>query len=397
MRKIAATYLFPIHKKPIKNGILVCSDNGEILEIIDNNGVLKEQPGLEFYSGILVPGFVNAHCHLELSHLHQKIEEKTGIGGFIGKINRLRNEETQNKERAIWGADRKMWAAGISAIGDISNSLLTLDVKQKSKIYYHTFIESFGFHPDRAERAFDLAKYLQDEFRRNGLPESIVPHSPYSVSAQLFKKIQQNALAEKSILSIHNQESKGEEDFFKTGTGEIANHLQHNLGIDISHWKPTAKSSVQSILKYLPAENQLLLVHNTFTKKNDVAFLKKYRSLENTFLALCPRSNLYIESTLPPVDLFRNENLQICVGTDSLASNYSLSVLEELKTLQENFPEISLEELLKWGTLNGAKSLRIQDNFGSFEVGKKPGVNLIAGVDLKQLKLTQKCKVRRIL
>ena len=85
------------------------------------------------------------------------------------------------------------------------------------------------------------------------------------------------------------------------------------------------------------------------------------------------------------------------MGTDSLASNYSLSVLEELKTLQENFPEISLEELLKWGTLNGAKSLRIQDNFGSFEVGKKPGVNLIAGVDLKQLKLTQKCKVRRIL
>jgi len=224
VRKIAATYIFPGNHPPIKNGILVCENDGTIIEIIDNKGELKEESGLEFYSGILVPGFVNTHCHLELSHLEGKIEEKTGIGGFIGEINKLRNEET-DKEKAIKIADRKMWAAGTAAVGDISNSILTIDTKLKSKIFYHTFVESFGFHPSRAEIAFDYAEFVQDEFIENGLNSSITPHSPYSVSEPLFKKIKENALAKKSILSIHNQESKGETQFYKDGTGQIANHL----------------------------------------------------------------------------------------------------------------------------------------------------------------------------
>ena len=396
MRKIAATYIFPCNQPPIKNGILICKPDGTIVEIINNQGELKEEPGLEFYSGILVPGFVNTHCHLELSHLKGKVEEKTGIGEFIGKINTLRNEETENKEKAILIADRKMWAAGTAAVGDISNSILTIDTKLKSKIFYHTFIESFGFHPTRAERAFDYAQFVYSEFQENSLAASIVPHSPYSVSGPLFKKIKENALAKKSILTIHNQESKGEAQFFLDGSGPITNHIQNNLGIDISHWKPTGKSSITSILKFLPSENQLLLVHNTFTQKTDLDELKKNRSLENTFFTLCPNSNLYIENQLPPVSLFQNENLYICLGTDSLASNHQLSILSEMITLQQNSPKIELTELMIWATINGAKALGIEKNFGSFEPGKKPGINLISGVDFRNLKLTKLSKVKRL-
>lgn len=397
MRKIAATYLFPIHKKPIKNGILICSDEGKILDIVDNKGFLKEESGIEYYSGILVPGFVNTHCHLELSHLKGKIEEKTGIGGFIGKINQLRNEQQKLVEKAIQINDRMLWANGTAAVGDISNSAFTIQTKLKSKIQYHTFIESFGFHPKRATRAFELAKSVQNEFQKNKLSQSIVPHSPYSVSDLLFEKISENARAENSILSIHNQESKGESEFFETGSGPIANHLKNNLRLDISHWKPSGKSSLQTVLQYIPAKNQLILVHNTTTKEDDIHFLKKNRNSKNTFFALCPNSNLYIENQLPPLHLFLKEDIKICLGTDSLASNHTLSVLEEMKTLQFHFPEILLGDLLKWATLNGAEALKMDAILGTFEVGKTPGINLISGIDFKTQKLTPKSKIKRLL
>ncbi|MCD6354908.1 MAG: amidohydrolase family protein [Prolixibacteraceae bacterium] len=397
MRKIAATYIFPGNRPPVKNGIVVCRTDGTIVEIIDNQGQLTESPGLEYYSGILVPGFVNAHCHLELSHLKNKIEEKTGIGGFIGRINQLRNVEPADVEKELQKADRQMWAAGIVAVGDIVNSLATLDIKLKSKIQMYTFVESFGFHPSRAERSFKYAKFLKGEFRKNDLPVSIVPHSPYSVSELLFKEIRKNALSEKSLLTIHNQESKSEAQFYKNGTGDIATHLQQNLGIDISHWNPPGESSLAAVLKYLPTENQLLLVHNTFTGIADLQMLKKKRSPGNTFFVLCPNSNLYIENQLPPVSLFQKEKLNICLGTDSLASNHQLSVFSEMVTLQQHFPEIELSELVDWACINGARALKMEKSIGSFEPGKKPGINLISGIDFKKMKLTANSKVKKLL
>ena len=151
------------------------------------------------------------------------------------------------------------------------------------------------------------------------------------------------------------------------------------------------------MLKYIPAKNQLILVHNTTTQPEDIQFLKQYRNIENTFFALCPNSILYIENQLPPLPFFVNENLKICLGTDSLASNYTLSVLEEMKTLQHYFPEILLNEVLKWGTLNGAEALKMENTLGTFEPGKKPGINLISGLDFKNLKLTSNSNVKRLL
>jgi len=270
VRKIAATYIFPGDRPPIKNGILVCKTDGTIVEIIDNKGVLKEESGLEFYSGILTPGFVNTHCHLELSHLKGKISKKTGIGTFLQKINQLRDEEKENIFRAMRVYDRKMWASGIAAVGDVSNSSMSLVTKLKSPIFYYTFVESFGFLPTRANRSFAYAQTVSSEFDQNNLCASIVPHSPYSVSELLFKKIKTNALKTKSILSIHNQESTAEDEFFKKGSGPIAQHLQINLALDISYWEKTETSSLVFLLKHLPSQNQLLLVHNTHTITNIV-------------------------------------------------------------------------------------------------------------------------------
>ena len=396
MRKIAATYVFPGTTSPIKNGILVCDDEGTVIDILDRGNAFREEAGVEFYSGIVTPGFVNAHCHLEFSHLQNKIEKHAGFSGFLEKINLLRNEPA-DKEKAIQIADRKMWAAGIAAIGDVSNSDLSVSVKQKSKNYYHTFVEVFGFHPSRAERAFNKAVEVFESFQKAKLSASIVPHSPYSISQVLFEKVLKEAQKNGGLFSIHNQESKAETALFLSGKGDIARHFTDNLKLETTHFKPTGKSSLQSVLQYLPKENQLLLVHNTQTKKEDIKALKQHRNLANTYFVLCPNSNLFIENELPPVDLFRDEKLQICLGTDSLASNTELSILQEMLTIQQNFPEVPLEELLSWTCTNGAKALNIENTFGSFEKGKKPGVNLITGIDFKTMKLTPNAKVKRLI
>ncbi|HDR52044.1 MAG TPA: amidohydrolase [Mariniphaga anaerophila] len=397
MRKISATYIFPGNQSPLKNGILFCEDDGTVIDLIDTGGQFREQAGIEHYSGILVPGFVNAHCHLELSHLKGKIPEKTGLGGFLGAINKLRNLEVENQEAEMNKADFQMKHAGIVAVGDVSNSYASLETKRNSKIKYHSFVEAFGFHPSRAERAYLYAEFVESMFRGFDLPASVTPHSPYSVSEKLFLKIRKKALAEDTILSVHNQESWDELAFFKDGSGGIARHIHEILGIDISHWQPTGKSSLEFTLSFIPKENPLLLVHNTFTSSEDIQLLKQQRHLENTFLVLCPNANLYIENRLPPVSLFQKEKMNICLGTDSLASNHALSVLQEMITLQHNFPEISLRDLVEWGCWNGAQALGLTGLFGSLDPGKKPGVNLITGVDLQRLKLTGKSKVKRLM
>jgi cytosine/adenosine deaminase-related metal-dependent hydrolase len=397
VRKISATYIFPGNQPPLKNGILICEDDGTVLDLIDTGGQLREQAGLEQYSGILVPGFVNAHCHLELSHLKEKIPEKTGLGGFLGAINKLRNSEVKNQEEAMKQADFQMWNSGIVAVGDVSNSYVSLETKRSSKIHYHTFVEAFGFHPLRAEKAFSFAEFVESLFREFGLPASVTPHSPYSVSKELFFKIREKALAEDSILSVHNQESKAEIEFFVKGTGTVFQHLSQTLALDVSHWQPTGKSSLEFTLSFIPRENPLLLVHNTFTSPKDIQLIKKERDLKNTFLVLCPNANLYIENQLPPVPLFQQEKLNICIGTDSLASNYNLSVLQEMITLQKNFQEITLTELVEWGCLNGARALGLENFLGSLEAGKKPGVNLITGADIQGQRLTEQSKVKRLL
>lgn len=397
MRKISATYIFPGYQTPLKNGILICADDGTVIELIDTGGQLSEQAGLEQYSGILVPGFINAHCHLELSHLKGKIHEKTGLGGFLGVINKLRNLEVENQETKMEKADFQMKNAGIVAVGDVSNSYASLETKRNSKIKYHTFVEVFGFHPSRAEKAFAFAEFVESMFRELEMPASVTPHSAYSVSEELFLKIRKKALAENSILSVHNQESQAETEFFLKGSGPVFYHLSQTLELDVSHWKPTRKSSLEFTLSFIPKNNQLLLVHNTFTSPEDIQFLKSRRKMENTFLVLCPNANLYIENQLPPVSLFQQEKLNICLGTDSLASNNTLSILQEMITLQANFQELTLLELIEWGCWNGSKALGLTDFLGSLEPGKKPGVNLITGADLQNLRLTPKSTVKRLM
>ena len=397
MRKLSAHYIFTGSGEVLVKGIILLNDDGIVSEVIDTNGELDEIAGLEFYSGVLTPGFVNAHCHLELSHLRGIFPEKTGLPGFLNNVVNHRNVEEKKVTEAALKADFELWKNGIVAVGDVSNTNTTFPLKSKSKIAYHTFIEALGFSPQRAKKAFEWARHCFNEAQALGLAVSVVPHAPYSISKELFQKIGEFAVDHRSVISMHSQECSGEDNLYQSGNGAIARHLTENLNIDLSNFRPTGKSALESVINWLPADNKLLLVHNIHTDQKDIDLIKKTRDLNKTWFVLCPDSNLYIDDRLPDIELFRKNKLQICIGTDSLSSNRKLSILEEMKTIQSHFPAITFSEIVTWASRNGAEALDMSDWAGTIEKGKKPGINLISGLEMQHLQLLPHSKVKRLI
>lgn len=365
--------------------ILITDAAGTVVDIVE-----EENAGdnIEKLHGILCPGFINAHCHLELSHLKGAIPKQTGLVDFVLSIISKRHTNEDFILSAIENAEQEMIQNGIVAVGDICNNNLTLSQKLKHKLRYHNFIEASGFPPAVAKERFNKAVDIYTSYTAEKLSGSVVPHAPYSVSPALFTMI--NDFSGNNLLTIHNQETEAENEFFKTGKGDIL-RLYQQLGIDISFFVPSKKSSLQTWLPNFTKGKPVIMVHNVCTTAEDIEIAKQ----QSTWFCLCPNANLYISNMLPNVQMLMKHTENIVLGTDSLASNNQLNILEEIKTLQKNFKDLNLSTLLQWATSNAAKALQMEDSLGSFEKGKLPGIVLIEGIE--GLNITDKATSKRVL
>ena len=375
-RYLSADYIFPINSEPIKDGIIMLHESGEILDVFSPNQFSDLSEPIEYHKGIIVPGFVNTHCHLELSHMLGKIPQRTGLVSFIKSVITQRAADESEALEAMKIADQCMFDNGIVAVGDISNMALSASVKRNSKIFYHTFIELLGFDPQRAEIVFQKAMELQTEFFP--LKTSIAPHAPYSVSKQLFGLLKSYSDEHNNLFSMHNQESEPENEFFLSKKGPFIDFYKI-LGLNIDFFKAQGQTSLQSVLPLISDNQKLLLVHNTFTNAEDIAKAKESNKELNW--CFCPNANQYIEGQLPDIELFINSGFNITLGTDSLASNEKLCILSEMQSIKKYFPHLPTSETMKWATINGAQFLGIDKTFGSIEKGKIPGLNLISGIE----------------
>ena len=380
--------------------VLITDNSGTIIDL-----VAEENAGgdIQHHQGILSPGFINAHCHLELSHMKGLIPEHTGLPEFILKIVNERHHSEDLILQAIADAEDAMIKNGILAVGDISNNALTLTQKQLGNLTYHNFIEVSGWKPAIALPRYENATQVFENFKAALNIEqrtksytsgniSINPHAPYSVSNELWELIQTHF--NNSVITIHNQETPAENQLFKDGTGDFVGMYQA-MNIDQTHFIPTGKTSLQTILPKMQNATNILLVHNTESNPQDILMANQQaiQTNQTIFWCLCPNANLYIENKMPPIEMLRRYNANITIGTDSLASNHQLSILEELKTIANYSPEIPLEELLQWATFNGAKALKLDHQLGSFEKGKKPGVILLSADET----INQASVVKRLL
>lgn len=388
-QKFKADYLFTGNDLLDNKKILITDEQGEIIEIIAEK---EAGENVQVYKGIISPGFINAHCHLELSHLKNKVPEKTGLVDFVFTIVSQRHAREEEILQEISNAETEMITNGIIAVGDICNNALTIPQKIKRNLDYYNFIETSGWLPEIASFRFEKSMEVWQRFEDNKLKASVVAHAPYSVSENLWEKM--NKSFSGKTISIHNQESPDEDIFFKEGKGEFVKMFE-KMKIDNSFYKPKKKGSVMNYFKHLSTARSVILVHNTFTKQEDITYINQQKK-SNQFISfcLCPNANLYIENTLPPVDLFLENKVNIILGTDSLASNHQLDILEEIKSIQKKFPHIKTGTFLKWATLNGANALQMSDKLGSFDKGKKPGVILIENIS--DGKITNQSTIKRL-
>jgi cytosine/adenosine deaminase-related metal-dependent hydrolase len=379
MRFISSSRVFSGKEFLANDTVLVLNDKNRIHDIISGDSL--EKSNIEHYNGIICPGFINTHCHLELSHLKGIIKQHTGIVDFGLSVIKHRNElPIEFQLEAMIQTDEEMQEQGIVAIGDISNTSNSIEAKKQSALYYHTFIELIALNPNRANAVFNDGLKLASEFKNHHLSNSLAPHAPYSASLELITQITNSCNIQQKPTSIHNQESEAENNFFKHKTGDYL-RLYNALNIPIDYFKATSKSSLQSVIESFNSDINTLLVHNTLTDKNDIEIAQKYHS--KLFWCLCPNANLYIENTLPNVSMLISNNCMLTLGTDSLAGNSQLSIIDEINCILNHQPHIPLETLLKAATYNGALFLGIENEFGLLEKNKNCGINLIEGKEGK--------------
>jgi len=223
--------------------VVITDDQGTVLELVAETEAGDDVQSLD---GVLCPGFVNAHCHLELSHLKGHIPPQTGMVDFLLQVMQLRRFRMEEKVKAMEAALAEMRGNGIVAVGDISNSTDSIGPKQATDIYFHNFIEITGFVPAAASERWAVASGISDAFLQVFKPEqvTITPHAPYSVSPELLQLIQKNA--GQKMLSIHMMESEDEIAFFREKQGEFM-RLYAQLGVNTDFFTPQGTSSLRHL------------------------------------------------------------------------------------------------------------------------------------------------------
>lgn len=366
--KYSADYVCPVSHAPIAQGVIVTDAVGTILDIC--NPGTHDPASVRHLPGLLVPGFINTHCHLELSHLQSVIPTGTGLIEFIKDIVTKRDRQREQILDAIAQADRQMLAEGIMAVGDISNTMDGLATKVRSDITYYSFVEMFDFmSAEWTPRAVAQYTPVYQDYLQAGQLVSAVPHAPYTVSDQLYQYIHTLNSPEATI-SIHNQETVHENQLFLTGEGDFPDFFRR-FGVDF-HSPVSGRTAIHHALERLDSQQRTLFVHNTQSNLHDIQTALAWN--KRTYWATCANANLYIENRLPNYKNFLQAGAKLTIGTDSLASNWQLSVLAEMKTILCYNSWLTLEEVLKWATLHGAEALGLAHQLGSLQPGKKPGL-----------------------
>ena len=377
-RRVAASFVYTLDSDaPIRNGFVEYdAEDGRILAVGECG------PDEEVRQGAVVPGFVNSHCHIELSHLHGKFHKGTGMAGFIDQINALRDWAGADvKARLTQEWMDKMWNDGVSAMSDISNDDSSFKVKSSHKIYTRTFLEVFGSEPEMCDGVMSDVTKLKETADAEGIDAAPTPHSCYTMSPQLLSASAAAGL-ESGYLSYHSQESQEEEDLLISGSGAMYENRKRS---GMSTPPVTGESSLKYFIDRLaaakpaPYDEHILLVHNVCLKQDDIDAAK--RVMNNVYWAVCPLSNIFIHNALPPIPLMRKNGLAITVGTDSLSSNDDLDMVKELVCIKQNFAEVPMNEILVWACLNGARFLSKEDSLGSIAPGKTPGIVFVSNVD----------------
>ena len=383
MKILAARYVLPMTSAPIADGA-VAIEGRDIVAVGTREGLVSDFPSAEFEDlgdAALMPGFVNCHSHLELTAMRGMLDEHDGdFASWLTTLTRIRAEHLTEEaiaEGAVLGA-REGLRAGVTCFGDIGR-IGRFGAEALKKVGLRGIVyQETEFAPDEryADEAFKVLR-TRFEILRDGDTElvttGISPHSPYTVSEGLFRKIAEYAAAEGVHLTIHASESNYEEELLLTGEGFFSG-VYEKLNVE---WEHKGISSVKLLERTGILGPATLLAHCVKVSDEDLSIIAGAGSS----IAHCPKSNAKFGHGIAPLGKFLTNGIRVGLGSDSVASNNTVDMFEESRfatLLARNTPDggafIEPAKMLEMATLGGAQALGLDGIIGSLEAGKRADI-----------------------
>jgi cytosine/adenosine deaminase-related metal-dependent hydrolase len=366
--RFSADWLLPISDAPIAGGA-VAIDGGRIVSI----GARDGSEDIALGRVAVLPGLVNAHTHLELSYLSGRISPAPSFLDWVRPMLAARRERAGIDDQAVLSAAadaiRRVRVTGTALVGDVSNTLAVVPLLRDAGMPACVFHELIGFRGVDADDQVAAARHAIDTLSSgDDVRLSLAPHAPYSVSPALFSAIRRNLdeADTRMVSTVHLGESPEEVELLKKGTGPWRALLEE-MGVWNENWQVPGCSPVEYLSDLGFLQNSVLAVHGVQLEGSD---LSRLRMLGVTVVS-CPRSNRYVGVGSPPLEAFYAMDLDVALGTDSLASVEDLNMFNELAEARRIAPRVPARALLRSATLTAATALGFADDYGSIEPGKR--------------------------
>ena len=373
---IRAKFLIPSADRFIENGAVALRD-GVITAVGEYHAVSRTAvgPARDLGEAVLMPGLVNAHTHLELSGLKGVAPFQGSFPDWLMRVRAARNAHILADLRD-WSREgvAESIAAGSTTVGDFTQTRASIDSVRTSGLRAVVFLETVGFPPGLAfRRAFKVSWALWWAETSELVQMAVAPHAPYSVSQNLYQRLSRIARKNRLLFSTHINESREEIEFYEHGTGAFREKLTQ-LGVLRDGWNPVGMCPVRHLDSLGLFDADSLLIHCNYLSDGDLQIIASRRA----GVVYCPRSHAFFGHVDHPFEKLLAMGVPVGLGTDSLASNDSLSVLDEMRFVAAHYPRTSPQTIVRMATELGAKVLHMQDHIGRLDTGLQADLSVIA-------------------
>jgi cytosine/adenosine deaminase-related metal-dependent hydrolase len=352
----------------LENAAIHISHSGQIIQIEAWNG-RPTDPAIEVVDwgcSIIMPGLINTHTHLELTSFQNQLNKFASFTDWIGQLIEKRKTWTNDdfQASAKIGAHLSL-ASGTTLVGDISSSSVGWEATQDVPLRRIVFEEILSLSPSRVDPILAQLNQIFERSVPNPLQvHGISPHAPYSVSAELYSRAAEQAYRQGRLLATHVSETKEELQLLLTGTGEFKDFL-NGIGALPDDWKPPQLSPIAYLHSLKVLGTSCLLIHCNYLDEDSISRLAQTQSS----VVYCPRSHDFFGHEAHPVRQLLDAGIPVALGTDSLASNASLSMMDEMRYLFSTRKDVEPEEIFQAATLSGASALNYIGSLGRLASG----------------------------
>ena len=354
---LRAKYLLSNSLQVIENGALFIHGS-QIAEVGTYEAVKRgnDSEVRDLGEVVIMPGLVNAHTHLELTHHQDLIRRTSRFTDWLSQLIRNHKADSEWVDSAVNDGIEMSVAGGATTVGDIHGFGMSAHTHKNSPVRTVVFFETTGFSPERTRIGIDrINEYLASSPQQDALfHPAVSPHAPYSTSETVYRHCLGLARSRDLPLCTHLAETKDEIEFLASGTGAFADLLNAHR-ISMSGWTPPKCSPVQYLTQIGILAFRPLLAHCNYLTDADIESVAE----SGASVAFCPRAHHYFHHTSHPVCRLIRAGVNVAIGTDSLASNWTLSMLDEIKFLAKTQTNLSPETIIDLATINGARALQL--------------------------------------